>query len=202
MRPAVPGQARDDAVRFRLTIRTTLVICPIPHGCRERNRFARRYPKGRRLSGRPLIRMRGITQRKAGHGSNPTRRRLAPQGSQPAKPVVPGKPQAPAVPCVCFLPRRKPAFASGGEAVSSVKILPHRGRGTAGAAGGGGVSPSDRTLTPLRHSLRECHLPFQGRILGPHSRTSPGTHPTAGRSINRSRMRSASAWSTPRTAPR
>ena len=133
-------------------------------GCRERNRFARRYPKGRRLSGRPHIRMRGITQRKAGHGSNPTRRRLAPQGSQPAKPVAPGKPQAPAVPCVCFLPRRKPAFASGGEAVSSVKILPHGGRGTAGAAGGGGVSPSDQTLTPLRHSLRACYLPFQGRI--------------------------------------
>ncbi len=28
--PAVPGQARDDEVRFRLTIRTTLVICPTP----------------------------------------------------------------------------------------------------------------------------------------------------------------------------
>ena len=71
--------------------------------------------------------------------------------------------EAPAFPCV-GLPRRKPAFASGGETVSSVKILPHRGRGTAGAAGGGGVFPADQTLTPLRHSLRECHLPFQGRI--------------------------------------
>ena len=132
-------------------------------GCRERNRFARRYPKGRRLSGRPLIRMRGITQRKAGHGSNPTRRRLAPQGSQPAKPVAPGKPQRrPSRACVSF-PGASPHSPAGVE-LCLLKILPHRGRGTAGAAGGGGVSPSDRTLTPLRHSLRECHLPFQGRI--------------------------------------
>ena len=86
MRLAVPGRARDDEWGWpTISLDITNHIGYMPQhltGARERNRFARRYPKGRRLSGRPLIRMRGITQRKAGHGSNPTRRRLAPQGSQ------------------------------------------------------------------------------------------------------------------------
>jgi hypothetical protein len=31
-------------------------------------------------------------------------------------------------------------------------------------SGGGGVSPSIDSATPLRQPLRGCHLPLQGRI--------------------------------------
>ena len=47
--------------------------------------------------------------------------------------------------------------------VYELEILPCKGRGTAGAAGGGGVSPFPRGGYPSVSAAR-CHLPFQGRI--------------------------------------
>ena len=157
-------QVQHDEMRFHLTIRTILVICPTPsRDAGSGTGSLAATPRAGACQGDHLSGCGELPHVRQGMGAtrpaDASHRRAR---NQPSLSCQANHKRRPSRACVSF-PGVSP-HSPAGVKLCPFQILPHGGRGTAGAAGGGGVSPSDQTLTPLRHSLRECHLPFQGRI--------------------------------------